>query len=96
MDLISADRIVLAIIALLVSVAGYLIRNFAKNWDTRLIAQAKELAEHRVKIAEHENKHARQDEKNTNFEKTVERIEEGIQGINTRLDNVIGSNRASS
>jgi tetrahydromethanopterin S-methyltransferase subunit G len=49
-----------------------------------------------VKSAEHTNKHARQDEINTNVSKSLERIEKGVDGVNTRLDNVIGNNRASS
>ena len=61
-----------------------------------MVAHAKQLDYHGAKIAEHENNHARQDERNRNVSRALDRIEEGIQGVNSRLDNVIGNSRTSS
>ena len=93
---VSAKWIIGTLVTLLVAAYGVMVRRFAKNWETRLVAQSKKLDYHGAKIAEHENKHARQDERNTNVDKALNRIEEGIQGVNNRLDNVIGTGRASS
>ncbi len=87
----TAERIVLFIISLLVAMAAWLIRRWADSWETRLVAQAKELESHRDKLSDHESKHQRQDERNRSVERTLERIEKGIDQLNTNLTNV--SNR---
>lgn len=69
------------------------IEEFSREELSKMAARVEYLG---VKTAEHTNKHARQEEINLNVSKSLERIEHGVDGVNTRLDNVIGHNRASS
>lgn len=84
--------------AIIVAIVGGAVRmmwNWSKNWETRLVAHSDMLDYHGTKIAAHENQLARHDERYKNIQSSLTEVKDGIKGVNSRLDNVIGNNRTA-